>query len=107
MAYYVIRWAREPLPFAVGLGALMLTFAVIAATAAAGVSWSDRNAPGYAPTQSLFGGAGLSPSALNTLTVAVAVTQALLICLAVQALRQGWNIEYEVPAAAAGGAVRG
>jgi hypothetical protein len=99
MAYYVMRWAKGLLPIAVGLGALMLTFTVIAETAADGVSWSDRNGPDYAPTHALFGGGGFSPNTLSTLTIAIAVTQVLLIAAALRALRQGWNIEYEVPAA--------
>ena len=99
MAYYVMRWARDLLPIAVALGALMLTFTVIAETGAAGVSWSDRSASDYAPAHALFGGSGLSPSTLSTLTVAIALTQVLLIVAAVRGLGQGWNIEYEVPAA--------
>jgi hypothetical protein len=98
MAYYVLRWAKGLLPIAVGLGALLLTFAVIAETAAAGVSWSDRNARHYAGARTLFGGGGLSPSTLSTLTIAIAITQVLLIVVSVRALGQGWNIEYEVPA---------
>lgn len=98
MAFYVMRWARELLPIAVGLGALMLAFTVISATAAAGVSWADRSAPGYAPVHSLFGGGGLSPSTLSALTIAIAITQALLIAVAVRGFTQGWNIEYEVAA---------
>ena len=98
MAPYVMRWAKGLLPIAVGLGALMLTFTVIAETAAAGVSWSDRNAGDYAPARALFGGAGLSPNTLGALTIAIAVAQGLLIIACVRALRQGWNIEYEVPA---------
>ena len=101
MAYYVMRWAKGLLPIAVGLGALMLTFTVIAETAADGVSWSDRNGPGYAATHALFGGAGFSPNTLSTLTIAIAITQVLLIAACARALRQGWNIEYEVPAPAA------
>jgi hypothetical protein len=106
MAYYVMRWARDLLPIAVGLGALMLTFAVIAETATAGVSWDDRAALDYAPAHALFGGAGLSPGTLSTLTIAIAVTQVLLIVASVRALGQGWNIEYEVPAADAEALVR-
>lgn len=98
MAYYVMRWAKGLLPIAVGLGALMLTFAVIAETAADGVSWSDRNASDYAPAHALFGGVGFSPGTLSALTIAIAITQVLLIAACVGALRQGWNIEYEVPA---------
>jgi hypothetical protein len=106
MAFYVMRWARELLPIAVGLGALMFVCTLIAETAAAGVSWTDRNGPDYAPVHSLFGGSGLSPSTLSALTIVIALTQALLIGASVYALRQGWNIEYEVPAAELGAAVR-
>jgi len=100
MAYYVMRWARDLLPIAIALGALMLTFTVIAETAAAGVSWSDRTAPGYSPAHALFGRNGLSPSTLSTLVIAIAVTQVLLIVASIRGLDQGWNIEYEVPASA-------
>ena len=100
MAVYVVRWTRELLPIGVALGALMLVATVIAATAVAGVNWSDRNGPDYAPVHTVFGGAGLSPSTLSTLTLAIAITQALLIAVCVRAFRQGWNIEYEVPAEA-------
>ncbi len=106
MAYYVMRWAKGLLPIAVGLGALLLTFALIAETAAAGVSWSDRSGPHYAHAQSLFGATGLSPGTLSTLTIAIAITQVLLIVACVRALGQGWNIEYEVPAPEARTAVR-
>jgi hypothetical protein len=106
MAFFVMRWARELLPIAVGLGALMFVFTVIAETAAAGVSWSDRNAPYYAPIHSLFGGGGLSAGTLDTLTLVIAITQALLVAAAVYAYRQAWNIEYEVPDGRARTAVR-
>lgn len=106
MAFYVMRWARELLPIAVGLGALMFVFTVIAETAAAGVSWNDRNASYYAPIHSLFGGGGLSAGTLDTLTLVIAITQALLIAAAVYAYRQAWNIEYEVPEGSARSAVR-
>jgi hypothetical protein len=105
MAFYVMRWARELLPIAVGLAALMFVFTLIAETATAGVTWTDRNAPDYAPVHSLFGGGGLSPSTLSALTVVIAITQALLIGASVYGLRQSWNIEHEVPAADASAAV--
>ena len=100
MALYVMRWARELLPIAIGLGTLMLVFTLIAATAAAGVSWSDRDGADYAPVHTLFGGGGLSPGTLGTLTIVIALTQALLITACVYGFRQAWNIEYEVPAPA-------
>ena len=49
IAYYVLRWARGLLPIAAALGALMFVFTVIAETALAGVTWSDRSGPDYAP----------------------------------------------------------
>jgi hypothetical protein len=98
IARYVTRWARGLLPIAAALGSLLLVFAVISTTSLAGVSWSDRDAPGYAPAHTLFGGTGLSPSTLNALTVTIAVTQALLIAMAMRGFSQNWNIEYEVPA---------
>jgi hypothetical protein len=101
MAVYVMRWARELLPIAVGLAALMFVFTIIAETAAAGITWTDRNGPDYAPVHALFGGAGLSPSTLSALTIVIAVTQVLLIAAAVYGFGQAWNIEYEVPAAEA------
>lgn len=101
MAFYVLRWARGLLPIAIGLAALMFVFAVIAETAAAGVSWSDRSAPGYAPVHTLFGGAGPSPSTLGAFTIVLAITQGLLIAVAIYGFRQAWNVEYEVPAGSA------
>jgi hypothetical protein len=98
IAYYVMRWARGLLPIAAALATLMLVFALIAVTAAAGVSWGDRGGPDYAPVHALFGGGGLSPSTLSALTVAIAITQALLIAVAMRGFGQRWNIEYEVPA---------
>ena len=103
-AFYVMRWARGLLPIAIGLAALMFVFAVIADTATAGVSWSDRSAPGYAPVHTLFGGGGLSPGTLSALTVVIAISQALLIAAALYGFTQRWNIEYEVPAASQGAA---
>lgn len=97
ITYYVARWARGLLPIAAALAALMLTFAVVASTSLAGVTWSDRAGSGYAPVHTLFGGAGLSPNTLNALVIAIAVVQGLLIIVSMRAFGQGWNIEYEVP----------
>jgi hypothetical protein len=106
IAYYVLRWARGLLPIAAALAALMFVFTVIAVTALAGVTWSDRSGRDYAPVHSLFGTAGLSPGTLSALTVAIAITQALLIAVALRAFAQRWNIEYEVPGAQAQALVR-
>jgi hypothetical protein len=93
MAFYVLRWARELLPLAVALGALMFVFTLIVVTSAAGVTWSDRASPVYAPVHSLFGGAGLAPRALGALTVAITISQGLLMAAAITGFRQAWNIE--------------
>jgi len=106
IAYYVLRWARGLLPIAAALGALMFVFTVIAVTSLAGVTWSDRAGPGYAPVHTLFGTGGLSPATLSALTVAIAITQALLIIVAMRGFMQHWNIEYEVPGAEAQALVR-
>jgi hypothetical protein len=97
IAYYVLRWTRGLLPIAAALGALMFVFTVVATTSLDGVTWSDRGTPGYAPAHTLFGGGGLSAGTLGALTVAIAVTQAVLVIVAMRGFGQAWNIEYEVP----------
>ena len=62
---YIFRWSRGLLPIAAAPAILLLIIAVIAGTGLAGTSWSDRNHPGYAAAQSLFGGTGLSPDTLG------------------------------------------
>ncbi len=106
IAYYVMRWTRGLLPIAAALGALMLVFTLVAVTSLAGVTWSDRGAPSYAPSHTLFGGIGLSSGTLSLLTVAIAVSQAVLVVVAMRGFGQSWNIEYEVPAADARALVR-
>ena len=106
MAFYVMRWARGLLPIASALAALMFVFTLIAETAAAGVTWSDRGSPDYSPVHTLFGGSGLSPGTLGTLTIVIAITQALLIAAALYGFGQSWNIEYEVPQPGSGAPVR-
>jgi hypothetical protein len=97
IAFYVARWKRGLLPIAAALGILLLIVAVIAGLGATGTSWFDRNAAGFAPAQSLFGGKGLTPDVLGTLTLIIAPVQALLILFAMQGFAQGWNVELEVP----------
>jgi hypothetical protein len=106
IAYYVMRWARGLLPIAAALGALMLIFTLVAVTSLAGVTWSDRGAPGYAPAHTLFGGVGLSSGTLSLLTIVIAISQAVLVFVAMRSFGQAWNIEYEVPAAEAPALVR-
>ena len=103
IARYVMHWARGLLPIAAALGALMLTFTLIAVTSLDRVTWNDRGHPGYAPAHSVFGGGGLGSGTMSLLTIAIAVSQALLIVIAMRGFGQAWNIELETPAPAGSG----
>ena len=98
MAFYIgARWSRGLLPITAALAILLLIMAVIAGTGAAGTSWFDRNNPGFAGAQSIFGGSGLSPDSLGFFTVLLIPVQLLLIFFAMLGFSQGWNVEVEVP----------
>ena len=45
----------------------------------------------------MFGGKGLSPDVLGTVTLLIAPVQVLLIFFAMQGFAQGWNVEVERP----------
>lgn len=98
IARYVMHWARGLLPIAAALGALMLTFTLIALSSLDGVTWSDRGHAGYAPVQSVFGSGGLSSGKMSALTIAIAVSQVMLIIVAMRGFVQAWNVELEMPA---------
>ncbi len=89
------RWARGLLPIAAAFAILLLIVALIAGLGGSGTSWFDRNHVDYAATQSAFGGAGLSPDLLGTLTLLIAPVQLLLIIFSMQGFAQGWNVEVE------------
>ena len=95
MAVYIARWARGLLPIAAALAILMLIIALIAGFGGSGTSWFQRNHVDYAPTQSMFGGSGLSPDVLGTLVFLIAPVQLLLIVFSMQGFSQGWNVEVE------------
>ncbi len=97
VAYYIARWARGLLPIAAALAILLLIIAAIATLGLAGTSWFDRTNPGFGPAQSLFGGAGLSPDLLGTLTLLLIPVELALIVVAMVGFSQGWNVETEVP----------
>jgi hypothetical protein len=97
IAFYIARWNRGLLPIAAALAILLLILAVIAGTGASGTSWFDRNHAGFASPQSLFGGKGLSPDVLGTITLLMAPVQILLIVFAMRGFAQGWNVEVERP----------
>lgn len=97
LAFYVWRWSRGVLPIAAGLAVLLLMVAVIAGAGISGTSWFDRSHAGFAPAQSIFGGAGLPDDVLGVLTLLLVPVQALLIIFAMLGFAQGWNVEHEVP----------
>jgi hypothetical protein len=96
IAIFVARWKRGLLPIAAALAILLLILAVIAGTGLAGTSWFDRSHFGFGPPQSLFGGKGLTPDTLGTVTLILAPVQLLLIIFAMQGFAQGWNVEQEM-----------
>ena len=49
------------------------------------------------PADSMFGGKGLSPDVLGTLTLLIAPVQVLLIIFTMYGFSQGWNVEVEAP----------
>lgn len=91
MAFYIAtKWARGLLPITAALALLLLIMVVIAGTGLAGVSWFDRNNPG-------FGSATLSANFLGIITVLLIPVQVLLIFFTMLAFAQEWNVEVEVP----------
>lgn len=97
IAFYLARWNRGLLPIAAALGILLLVVSLIAGVGLSGTSWFDRNHFGFAAPQSLFGGKGLGPNVLGTITLLLAPVQVLLIGFAMFGFSQGWNVEVEVP----------
>jgi hypothetical protein len=96
-AVYVWRWTRGLLPIAAALAILLLILSLIAGTGVSGTSWFDRNHFGFAAPHTIFGGKGLSPDILGTITLILAPVQVLLIFFSMRGFAQGWNVELEVP----------
>lgn len=98
LAFYVgARWSRGALTMSAALAIMLLIIAVIAATGVASTSWFDRNSVGFASSQSLLGGRGLSSNVLGSLTVLLIPVQIALLVFSTIAFSQAWNIETEVP----------
>jgi hypothetical protein len=95
--FILFRWARGLLPLAALLGILLLIIAVVATTGLGGTSWFDRNNPGFAAAQSLFGGGGLSSDELGTITLLLIPLELALIVFSMIGFAQGWSVEQEVP----------
>jgi hypothetical protein len=92
MAFLVFRWNRGVLPVAAALAILLLIFAAVS-----GPEWLERDKPGFATPESIFGGSGLESSALALVTFIVIPVQVLLIAFVAQAFKQEWQVELEVP----------
>lgn len=97
MAFYVTRWNRGVLPLAAALAIVLAIFAAVA-----GPGWFDRDRTGFAQPQGLFGLPHLDSNILGLLTLILLPVQILLIAFSLQAFRQAWNVEVEVPAEKAG-----
>jgi hypothetical protein len=96
LGFYILRWSRGLLPIAAALAILLLIIAVIAAFGLDGTSWFDRNNPTFAGPHSLFGGSGLTPDVLGTITLLLIPVEVALIIFAMIGFSQGWNVETEV-----------
>ena len=98
MAFFIMtRWNRGLLPIAAALAILLLITATIAGIGASGTSWFNRNNFGFGHADSLFGGTGLGPDTLGTLTILLVPVQILLIIFCAIGFAQSWNVEVEVP----------
>jgi lysylphosphatidylglycerol synthetase-like protein (DUF2156 family) len=97
IAYYILRWARGLLPIAAALAVLLLIIAVISGLGLDGTSWFDRNHHGFRAAESLFGGNGLNPDVLGTITLLLIPVEIALVVFAMIGFAQGWNVELEVP----------
>jgi hypothetical protein len=58
-------------------------------------TWADRNGPGYAEPQAIWGGAGLSPGLLGLVTTLLVVLQLVTVAACLWAFRQEWQVEVE------------
>lgn len=92
MAYLVVDWNRGVLPVAAALAILLLIFAAVS-----GPEWFARDKSGYETPDSVLGATGLESQMLGLLTFIVIPVQVLLIFFAMQAFRQDWHVEVEVP----------
>jgi hypothetical protein len=89
-AFFALRWNRGVLPISAALAVLLLIFAAVA-----GPAWFARDKSGFAqPT--------LNASLLGLLTLLIVPVQILLVTFAMRGFSQGWNVELERRAPAAG-----
>ncbi len=92
LAFYAGRWNRGVLPVGSALAVLLIIFALTGASA-----WFNRNGTGFnQPT--------LNAGLLGLLTLLIVPVEILLITFAMRGFQQGWNVELEQRAPAAGSA---
>ena len=92
LAFFVARWNRGVLPLAAALAILLGIFAAVA-----GPRWFARDDPGFATPAALWGGDGLDAGLLGLVTLLIVPVQVLVIVFSLQAFRQEWHVEVEVP----------
>jgi hypothetical protein len=92
LAVGVVRWSRGALAVTAALAIILAIFAGVA-----GPAWFARDAGGFAPPQTAFGGGGPSASLLGIVTFLLIPVQLLLIAFSAQGFRQDWQVEVEVP----------
>jgi hypothetical protein len=85
MAFFVLRWSRGVLPMIAGVAVILGIFAAVAAP-----GWFDRDKAGFTDP-------ALSSGVIGLLCVLLIPVQILLIVVAMQGFRQGWNVEAERP----------
>jgi hypothetical protein len=92
LAVGVARWSRGALAVTAALAIILAIFAGVA-----GPAWFARDANGFAPPETVFGGGGPGASLLGIVTFLLIPVQMLLIAFSAQAFRQDWQVEVEVP----------
>ena len=93
LIWRVSSWARGPLAVGAALAILLAIFVAIAVP-----TWADRNAPGYAKPEAVWGSAGLPPAVLGLMTMLLVLLQVGVVIACTRAFRQEWQVEVEVPA---------
>ena len=93
LIWRVSNWARGPLAVGAALAILLAIFVAIAVP-----TWADRDAPGYAEPQAVWGSAGLPPAVLGLMTMILVLLQIAVVIACTRAFRQEWQVEVEIPA---------
>jgi len=93
LIWRVSNWARGPLAVGAALAILLAIFVAIAVP-----TWADRDAPGYAEPQAVWGSAGLPPTVLGLMTMILVLLQIAVVIACTRAFRQEWQVEVEIPA---------